>query len=207
MPEGSYKALRSLQEVLENYYSIKTKLDVRDFTIAEDNFQDLGRLLVEQSPSDPTDLDVALILDRDLFSAIQGAPNLDSAGSKRAYSVVFEELSHFVYLCFNHHRGRNITRLEMEIQSEVDRILLAFHGPLNLPRSIQESLWEECLHQRYSDGSYEESRQAAVAFLKSLSSESPGAWTSQEIQKLTQFFHSDLGEKLHLSRLPAGSRR
>jgi hypothetical protein len=201
MGQNSLKALLNIQEKLEETYEFRTGLDVRDFVLSRENFSELGRLEVHQSKSEVADLDLAVILDRDLLSAYLNGSEDSRVSTSRATSVVFEEISHFVYLAFNHLRGRNITRLEMEIQSEVDRILLAYDQSTQTSSEIRESLWKEMTGSTYSDPRYEASRRAALGFIRSLSSENPAAWTRTERQNLLRFFHSDLSEKLYLSKV------
>ena len=110
-------------------------------------------------------MNIAVLLDRDLLEACES--------SKRSVSVPFEEISHFVYLSFNHNRGRNITTLEMEIQSEVDRILLAFDARFELAVSTQNELLKELLEIPYADRDYEFARRSAANFLRQLSGGNP----------------------------------
>jgi hypothetical protein len=117
-------------------------------------------------------------------------------------SVPFEEVSHFVYLSFNHNRRRSVTALEMEIQSEVDRILLAYHGSFALPTLTRARLLEELFDKPYEHKNkrYEEARLAASQFMRRLSGGDPHAWTPAEFEQLRKFFHSDLSEKIRMSR-------
>lgn len=191
------KQLFEIQVFLEEIYGAKTGLDVRDFVRAIPNLESLGQLVVDQSEKGV--LDLALLLDRDILSSWEV-----SQPTPRALSVCFEETSHFVYLAFNHERGRNVTQLELETQSEVDRILLAFHSPHSqlspeapdiLLRELNEVSYEATLAPRY-----EEARKFANRFLQKLSGGNPKAWSQTEFRLLREFFHSDLSEKIHLSR-------
>jgi hypothetical protein len=196
----SLDSLQRVQQVLEDSYDLKTGLDIRDFVLPESNFKELGKLEVVQKNSENNDIDLAVIFDRDILSAFNGSGQSDINLQHRATSVVFEEVSHFVYLAFNHYRGRNITRLEMEIQSEVDRILLAYNSSIEISNTVREALWIELLDHNYSDKKYEESRLAAIRFIRGLKSENPAAWSRNEKEALLRFFHGDLGEKLFLAK-------
>jgi hypothetical protein len=203
------KFLSEIQSALEDAYGARTGLDVRDFVIPRKDFKPLGSLVVAQDR--PNDLDVALFFDRDIleafeasqrpeaFEASQKPEALEASQHHRAVTVSMEEVSHFVYLSFNHGRGRNVTALEMEMQSEVDRILLGFHGPLALDPNAQDRLLEELLERPYPEERYEESRRAAARFIRSLSGGDPRAWSPREREFLRRFFHSDLAEKLALA--------
>jgi hypothetical protein len=146
-----------------------------------------GSLWVEQQASSP-DLNVAVLLDRDLFEALPfEAPSV---------SVGLEEVSHFVYLNYNHERGRNITRLEMEIQAEVDRIVLAFDPRLGVAPSMADSFWEDLHQKSFEDSRYETARLAASRFLKSLKYHDPRSWTPAEFQSIERFYELSLQDKL-----------
>jgi hypothetical protein len=194
------KALEALswaQGTLEDFYGAKTGLDVRDFVRTLPDFPELGRLHVEQDLH-RGDLDLALLLDRDLFSA------WESSRHHRAVGVICEEVSHFVYLGFNHRRRRNVSALELELQSEIDRILLAFHpaAPANLV-SHRSALLDELCETPYdlaAKATYEDARKWAAALVRSLSGGDPCAWGDRERRLLCDFFHKDLSEKLHMLR-------
>jgi hypothetical protein len=191
--ERAYHDLARVQRHLEDAYGASTGLDIRDFVRTVPGLDALGQLLV--SADEQRDLDLALLLDRDLFSAW----SLGTRSAPRAHSVVFEEASHFVYLAFNHQRGRDVTSLEMEMQSEVDRILLAFAPSTTVSSAEKESLLRELLHASYTSSAYETSRQTAASFVRSLGPD-PSQWSADAHERLRRFFHSDLGEKLHWSR-------
>lgn len=189
------EALHWAQHALEDFYGARTCLDVRDFVRTLPDFDELGRLHVEQDLQ-RGDIDLALLLDRDFFSAWQSQQK-----DHRAASVICEEVSHFVYLGFNHRRQRNICALELELQSEVDRILLAFH--VDAPENIlvhQTALLGELSNTSYdlTEPHYETSRKWAARFVRSLAGGNPAAWSKDDRTLLREFFHRDLSEKLHL---------
>jgi hypothetical protein len=214
------KSLNAIQNQIEEIYGARTGLNVDDFVRPVKNFAGLGELLIEQESSG--DLNLALLFDRDILAAWQQTnagsnnslssnetPNLEPSQNQdhRPLSVTFEEVSHFVYLAYNHNRGRNITELEMEIQSEVDRIVLAFHGPFDVHPEARTRLLSELCDETYTEqklGSakrnrYEYSRRVAARFLNGLSSGDPHAWSPAEFETLRRFFHNDLGGKLLLA--------
>lgn len=205
-PLQAHDFLRWAQLKLEEFYGAPTELDVRNFVMTVPDFKSLGGLKIEQD-SFNGDLNLALYLDRDMFSAWTSAQCLQ----KRPLSVLLEESSHFVYLSFNHRRQRNISHLEMELQSEVDRIVLAFHdqAPISLKMLSQELLVE--LHEApYASSqdliTYEKARRWASLFLKRLNDEGPSEWASKELSQLRRFFHLDLSEKIHFLRLLGEAR-
>lgn len=181
--------LKNIQFELEDFYQAPTGLDIRDFIQEKENFSPKGTLVVK---TDEDNIELAVLFDRDILSAW-------NSRAENA-SVCFEELSHFVYLSHNHLRKRNVTLLEMEIQSEIDRVLLAFHSQFALSESDSNLILKKMYESSYQEPRYEESRQIACQFIKHLCGGNPKAWTQQEFQRLRRFFHSDLSEKIHLSR-------
>jgi hypothetical protein len=179
--------LKKTQEFLEERYGLKTGLDVRDFVKFVDACE-RPQLLIQQGAED---IDLALILDRDIETA--------STPSPQDLSALFEEVSHFVYLAFNHQRGRNITPMELELQSEIDRVLVAFHSPLKLESSSQDYILESLHKKTYALEHYERARLLARQFLTNLAAGNPKAWSRSEFSKLSDFFHSDLARKIHLA--------
>jgi len=193
---------KSIQYFLENIYGVQTGLDVSEFIRPLKKLDNLGQLVIDQSNHEEPN--VALLLDRDIFEAWSSFDkNSFHEQETRTFSVVCEELSHFVYFAYNHQRGRNITALEMEIQSEIDRILLAFHSGVGIKSQIQESLMHELNEVSYSPllgARYEESRVTAKNFLQTLEQSNPKAWTPKEFAVLRDFFHNDLAGKITLSK-------
>jgi hypothetical protein len=194
---------KNLQFFLEETYGVKTGLDVSEFIRPLPKLDSLGQLLIDQSNDEEPS--VALLLDRDIFEAWCSFSQSSEVSEKdsRRFSVVCEELSHFVYFGYNHQRGRNITALEMEIQSEIDRILLAFHAKLNVTESVKIKLVHELNEISYPTEMgprYEESRITAKNFLNQLGLKNPQAWAAKEFSILRNFFHNDLPGKLALSK-------
>jgi hypothetical protein len=179
--------LDKAQRILEERYQLNSGLSVTEFIRVIPGLNPRGSLWVEQEHSS-TDLQVAVLLDRDLFEALP-----DEAPS---VSVSLEEVSHFVYLNHNHDRGRNVTRLEMEIQAEVDRIVLAFDPRLGLTPSMADTFWDELHQKSFQDSTYETARQAASRFLKSLKRHDPRAWTPAEFESIERFYELSLQDKL-----------
>lgn len=192
--------LHKIQLFLEEGYGAHTGIDVRHFVKAQNALKGSGKLLIEQE-AETADLNIALLLDRDILAAWESWNSPARAQlSALDISVPMEEVSHFVYLSWNHTRGRNVTSLEMEIQSEVDRVFLAFHGELLLPEASALQLLNDLFHKPYTGADYELARLTAARFIRFLGDGNPAAWTETEFRQLREFFHSDLSRKIALSR-------
>jgi hypothetical protein len=189
------KFFRQIQNDLESLYQIKTNLDVSEFICSTKNFKSLGALWVNQD--NETDVSLRLMLDQDIFeAALAGHQDPNSL----VHSVCFEEVSHFVYLSWNHLLGKNVTAIEMEMQSEIDRIYLAFHGSILLTKQIQDELLLSFLERPYPEERHEFSRLESRRFLRSLESKNPSEWTQNDFDKIRNYFHCGLNSKLALAK-------
>jgi len=192
--------LKYFQNLLEDFYGAKTNLNVCDFVKFVENPSKLASMQVLQH-NERRDIDLAILLDRDIFSASRPKSSMH-------WGIIAEELSHFIYLAFNHRRGRDITSFEMELQSEIDRVVLAREFS-SVEKRVSTAPTEFNAHHAlrtlltspYEEGSvYEKSRILAAKYMKTFSSGDMTHFSSQEKQKLCDFFHSDLPKKLHLVR-------
>ncbi len=187
--------LRELQSSLEDYYGAATKLNVCDFIRFEKQLERPAYLKIKQD-STTCDLELAILLDRDIFSA-------SDCDTSKHWRILAEEVSHFVYLAFNHNRGRNVTVFEMELQSEIDRVVLASrksHSPLTCDQVLFD-----LFHNLYRDPSfaYEESRKLAAKLIWNIMQNKQSIVGRENDKIIREFFHSDLPQKLHiLSQLP-----
>lgn len=173
---------------------MNTGLDIRSFTKSVST-STKNQLLIDQhkyANNDSEDVDLCLLLQRDVLSAFD--PHSSQCPNK--IGILFEEVSHFVYFTFNHVQKRNVTQLEMEIQSEVDRILLS-----KFILDNHNSLHSQLITKRYCCPKYEFSRGTAADFLSKLSHSDSKKWSKRDHKKIISFFHSDLTQKIHLSRI------
>jgi hypothetical protein len=132
--------LRLVQRRLQHFYALEGVPDVLDFVREVD---DAARetLLVRESEDG---IELALLLPKRLLEP--GAPQGDADGLLQA----FEGVSHFVYLAERVRTGLPTTRLELELQAEVDKfVLLAVEGE-GLPASARGALCQRLFeHVRF----------------------------------------------------------
>jgi len=129
--------LNALQAELEGHYDVRTPCRVEDFL-----FHD--RFLAGELSGDPAlqgapeallvsqandDLDVSLFLDPAVMQALTGdelgQQGGQDAASLAAFWVALEGVSHFLYLVWSAAFNRCVTLLEMELQAEVDKFVIA----------------------------------------------------------------------------------
>lgn len=185
-------ALERAQKTLETYYQVQVGINANEFCSLEHSVATLGTVLCNNAPS--ADLEISLLLDRDYFSASL------SPLTTHQYSILFEETSHFFYLGVNHLRGRQVSKLELETQSEIDRLICSLSLDPELSLSVGSELRSLLLYNSYQDHVREKARVLAVSFLDKLSNTNPHKWRAKDFEKLSQFFNADLAQKFHMAR-------
>ncbi|KPK56246.1 MAG: hypothetical protein AMS22_01840 [Thiotrichales bacterium SG8_50] len=127
--------LRTLQRHLERIYEIRVEENVDRFLITDAELaRQLDRtecpravpekLLVHQ---DGDYVDLALYLDEELLTRWAADDPIENLhhGNLSTFCTVLEGVSHFLYLCWNATHDRAVTLLELELQAEVDKFILA----------------------------------------------------------------------------------
>lgn len=124
-----------IQGQLEAIHDLKSPLRARDFLMARRTLLGLGRpalapeeLLVVEGPEG---LDIGLYLAPELFQQLRSAhPERRSGASLAleqlpAFAAITEGVSHFLYLTAAADANRQLSRLELEVQGEVDKFAAA----------------------------------------------------------------------------------
>lgn len=122
-----------LQGILERTYDLDNCHKATDFLVTCPEFaRDFGfrpdgkagteRVLVAQ---DTDQVDLAVYLDREVVARLGREDPVKSLhdGNLEDFWTAIEGVSHFVYLIWNAARQRSVTRLELELQAEVDKFV------------------------------------------------------------------------------------
>jgi hypothetical protein len=127
--------LNRLQGHLESIYEVKSGYRVTDFLINDPglarrldstpNARDIPEKLLIRQDGDSVDL--GLYLDPDLLQRLDADDPTESLHGKNLHDfwMALEGISHFLYLTWNALHERSVTLLEMELQAEVDKYILA----------------------------------------------------------------------------------
>ncbi|MSP16762.1 MAG: hypothetical protein EXR73_09170 [Myxococcales bacterium] len=119
--------LGRVQLGLERLYRIETHLDVEDFLVSADARDRLGlarapreQLLVAERDGE---LELGLFVDPlALTNLAERDPAITLDGDNLGdFLLAVEGVSHFVYLAWRAHAGRQVSVLELELQAEVDK--------------------------------------------------------------------------------------
>ncbi len=122
--------LRALQGGLEQTYRVSTELDVGDFLVDAERSRDLAaraseeQLLVHEVDGE---LSVGLYVDARALAHLERADPRQRLDDENLgdFLLALEGVSHFVYLTHRAQAKRSVSAVELELQAEVDKWLVA----------------------------------------------------------------------------------
>lgn len=172
--------LKRIQRHLENIYEVDVPHDVDDFLVTDpyllkcvgDTSADVDEKLLVLQEGDEVEL--ALYLKQEIVEHLKEDNPTDRlhAGNITDFCTALEGVSHFLYLTWNAGYDRGVSRLELEMQAEVDKyvstaMLFGSQDDGKVPQQLytwlfddpvfDESLDGESL-KRYRDANYYASR-------------------------------------------------
>lgn len=120
-------AFADLQRRIERLYALPTMPAVEDFLVSTDEqraidpaLDDAPRLLIREADGE---LRLAVHLGDALRARLSGAE--PAALALDDLCAAIEEISHFLYLSFCAGRDREVSLLDLELQAEIDKFMLA----------------------------------------------------------------------------------
>lgn len=153
--------LETLQSRLESIYEFQLAQRIDDFVTT-----DPGLLSGLTNPVQPTreqvlfsqdgdDYCLSLYLDQQIYERFLQRSGPEAMCHQQAsdFCLAVEGVSHFLYLCRNAHFEREVTRLELELQAEVDKYLMLLEFATSDSDKVHPWLFE---HWRLEDGLNEE---------------------------------------------------
>jgi len=211
--------LRALQGGLESMYRVETDLDVCDFLVGGD---ERDALQVERAPReqllirrDDDGLQLGLFVDeRTLENLAMRDPRrrLD-AQNLQDFLLAIEGVSHFVYLVHRARQERPVSAVELELQAEVDKYLVALLVSWNQtgdpPADLRERLFANIRFagdlSREERERYELANSAADNYASSLEERFVRTRAVDDmLGEVRRFYRKGLAEKLeYISQLAA----
>jgi hypothetical protein len=186
--------LSLLQQRLASYYALEASPDVLDFvrTVADDEREVL--LVREQDDA----VELALLLPERLLDD-------DSAVDSDVLLQALEGVSHFVFLVERVRQGLPTTRLELELQAEVDKFVLLALAEQRTGHAerfaLQRTLFEHVryLHQAGSEEGdrYRLANDLAARYVRRFDPAAPGGEVRAE---LCRFYRASQGDKIRMAR-------
>jgi len=203
-----------VQRRLESLYALEPEPPVTDYLVPLDaarRFPGGGsRTLVAQQGDE---LSVGVVLDASVGAGLERAdPRERIDGSNLGpFTTLTEEVSHFLYVLFRARRDRPVTQLELELQGEVDKYLVAlFFFGLREEGALSERL-RQTLFARYelvaglsaeSSERYHEASRLANRYCGWLESHYLKRRSSEELSRETRRFWR-LGQREKLETIAA----
>ncbi len=212
--------LRALQGGIESMYRVETDLDVCDFLVGGDrNGWEVERtpreqLLIKQGDGE---MQLGLFVDeRTIENLTLNDPGrrLD-AGNLQDFLLAVEGVSHFVYLVHRARADRPVSAVELELQAEVDKYLVALLVTWNQdpdgnpPEDLRRRLFSEISFagdlSREERDRYQLANSAADSYAASLEERFLKVRNVDEmLAEARRFYRKGLAEKLeHITQLAA----
>jgi hypothetical protein len=147
--------LRRIQRLLESVYHLDVPEEVGDFTIGA---RELGELVARGAApvgapeqllvlEEEGETSLALFIDDAVLERLRESDPLTLTPENRAdFCLLAEGVSHFVYFIWKAHRGEPVTKLELELQAEVDKYIACLfshweHDRSRFPEALKEDLF------------------------------------------------------------------
>ncbi len=149
-------------------------------------------------------LSLGIYLNPDVHSQLGNLPNGPTEWTRSqfaAFSVAAEEISHFRYVVHHVPAGRGVSQLELELQGEIDRFLLA-HFALKQPFSNLFQKFFEDFHWLKKLGAeerarYEEAHRLAKAYIvQNCSLLEDSKAREKLLAKVRAFYRASFSEKI-----------
>jgi hypothetical protein len=211
--------LRALQGGLESMYRVETALDVCDFLVGDERRSELRlerpareQLYIRQREDD---LQLGLFVDERTLENLQRRDprrRLDDHNLED-FLLAVEGVSHFVYLVHRARQERPVSAVELELQAEVDKYLVALLVTWNQtgepPPGLRARLFSRISFagdlSREERERYELANSAANEYSASLESRFVKTRAVHDmLGEVRRFYRKGLAEKLgHISHLAA----
>ncbi len=203
-----------LQRTIEALHAVETDLDVRAYIVDEETRRAIpgARELPEQLfvREDEDGLELALFIDPRVVERLERdhPQRRLHAGNLESYCIALEGVSHFVLVAWRAQRGWPVSALEMEIQAEVDKFVLAWQllAEQGRSRQLAARLLRRRLFHSYAlrddvapeeTGRYHTATRAAERFCSHLARRFGGDRDNRRIERqVREFYRRGLSDKL-----------
>ncbi len=209
--------LALLQDLLQRLYGLDIEESVEDFVITDRRFASALRgapvvapeeLLVRQADDE---LAISLFLEPSLLAAVaRGDPLRRLHGHHlNPLCTLLEGVSHFVYLVSRARQARPVTRLELELQAEVDKFailtfLLRAQRQGTLPGWLPRRLFEKVRYHAHLDDEalsrYRTANACARRYCRRLQRRFQWGWNGRRMVQELRHFHA-LGQTQKLRHI------
>lgn len=141
--------LRRIDRAIKRLYNLDFAPSVERFLVSVPGSKRPGALLLSKQGEE--DLEMGIHLSAKILRSIQQFPKGRwgewPMEKLQAFSVVTEEVSHFHYVRYHATQGRQISQLELELQGDIDKFLIAY---FTNPHPSSEAGFEQLFEQFFS---------------------------------------------------------
>jgi hypothetical protein len=188
-------------------YQIESQHRAEDFVHADSTHRP-GTLVLFDESKNKDSLSIGILFSKEVRETLAKFPKWPSGEittlELSALSVATEEISHFHYLIFHVQQGRAVSQLELELQGEIDKFLVAyFASPSQSFDQLFESFfqkfrWTESLTEEQRER-YQDAHQLARRFVLKLRQELESTQVPEEVfEKLRRYYRLSKSEKISL---------
>ncbi len=205
-PMRTPSLLTRLQQLLQRLYAIDLDESIDDYVITDAR---LARILRGGESTAPEELlvaesedalEVSLYLAPELLAAIEDADPLERLQHRHVSPLctLLEGVSHFLYLISRARAARSVTRLELELQAEVDKYavlgyLLRAQRQGSLPAWLPHWLFEAVRYRADLDAEarsrYTTANAYARRYCRRLQRRFQWAWNGRALMAELRHFH------------------
>ena len=203
--------LDALQYKLEAIYEFQVEQRINDYLTTDQKFvAEITRsersareqVLLQQEGDDYW---LSLYLDEQVYNNFSHPSVPESMCHQQAgdFCLAVEGVSHFLYLCWNANFEREVTKLELELQAEVDKYLLLLEYATTDSGLVHPWLFD---NWKLEDGlndeeqiRYEMANSYASKYCKGLEQRYMGiGQTNEMLRELRRFYRKTQKQKLHM---------
>jgi hypothetical protein len=203
--------LDALQYKLETIYEFQVEQRIDDYLTTDQKFvAEITRsegsareqVLLRQEGNDYW---LSLYLDEQVYNRFSQPSVPEAMCHQQAgdFCLAVEGVSHFLYLCWNVNYEREVTKLELELQAEVDKYLMLLEfattdSGLVHPWLFDNWKLEEGLNDE-EQARYEKANRYASKYCKGLQQRYTGiGQTNEMLRELRRFYRKTQKQKLHM---------
>ncbi len=120
--------LRRIDKAIKRLYNLDFSRSVEEFLVVLPQAKQPGALLVAHAPDKTLEMGIHLgpTVRKGLKSFPRGLWVEWPRETLQAFTVATEEISHFHYVRYHATQGRQVSQLELEMQGEIDKFLIAY---------------------------------------------------------------------------------
>ena len=218
------RLLNELQRLLTRTYDLDTQPEIGDFVVTCPRLADAMGLPANAAGSpeqvlvaeDGDNLDLAVYLDEDMLARLGAADPLETLhdGNLADFWTALEGVSHFVFLAWSAGLDRQTTRLELELQGEIDKfvltaMLVASQSDGQVPKRLHKWLFDlPRLAPRLDAAAralYASANRWAAQYCRTLMARYDGGSNDSVIPELRRFYRLSRGRKIRLIAAAEGA--